>query len=217
MKYAIFQVDNTRQHYVDAIRNELSQDGEWDEVDVWCVDGRDPEQLAKAQDKWKFPVNIDGWAGRPTVGQLGIWYTVLNALEAGVEVTFEDDAILLPHFFNFEFHSRLEELPGDADFFSLFVPRNHDDMLKPRHDIGQPRVVRAYHPYGGVSMYWPEKGKEKFLSLVEQDGLFTQWDNQLYGYSWAGKVNGYTSKWMYPELVRITGHESSIVHETERL
>lgn len=213
MRYAIFQVDDSRQHYVDGIRNELSRDGHWEEIDVWCVDGRIPEQLAKAQAKWTYPIYMD----RPTVGQLGIWYTVLNALEAGVDVTFEDDAILLHHFFNFEFHSRLEELPDDADFFSLFVPRNRDDMLKPRHDIGQPRVCRAYHPYGGVSMHWTPKGRERFFELLDRDGMKDQWDNQLYGYSWAGEMQGYTSKYMWPELVRITGREQSIVQESERL
>jgi hypothetical protein len=214
MKYTIFQVDDSRQHYVDAIRRELSMWDGWDEVKTECVDGRIPEQLAAAQAKHPYEIVENRTMGFPLKGHLGIWYTVLNALEQAPIVTFEDDAILLDYF-GFEFMQRMKHLPNDADFFALFIPRDSDHMCLPRHDFGSTKLCRIYQPYGGVSMYYTEQGAKKIKKLLERDGLTDQYDNRLMNYAWHGELNGYTSKPSYPDLVRITGEETSIVQETE--
>lgn len=219
MKYTIFHVGDTRQHYIDDIRANLSQYPTWTEVHTQCVDGRIDEQLAEAQNKWSDikvapATNIGGF---PRRGHLGIWYTVLNAMEHGPVVTFEDDAILKEHLFELEFYDRFGQIPEDADFFSLFIPRDSDHMFKDRHDFGARSVCRAYQGYGGVSMYYTERGIERIMNLLRRDGLYNQYDNQLYNYSWHGELNGYTSKPSVPDLVRISGTEDSIVQETDQL
>jgi hypothetical protein len=214
LKYTIFQVDNSRQHYVDEIRREVSLWKDWEEVKTDCVDGRVPEQLALAQKKHPYAIHPNKTMGWPRLGHLGIWYTVLNALEQAPVVTFEDDAIVT-NAFGFEFKRRVSELPADADFFSLFLPRDSDHMYKSRHDYGGNMTCRIYQPYGGVSMYYPEIGAGRIKELLERDGLNHQYDNVLMNYSWHGELNGYTSKPNLFDLVRITGQETSIVQETE--
>lgn len=215
MKYTIFQVDDSRQRYVDHIRMEL-ESTDWEEVKTDCVDGRIPEQLAAAQAKHPYEVHPNATLGWPKFGHLGIWYTVLNAMDNGPVVTFEDDSILLSNFFAFEFGRRISELPDDADFFSLFLPRDNDHRYKPaKHDFGAHAMCRIYQPYGGVSMYYTERGIENIKRLLERDGLVHQYDNVLMNYSWQGELNGYTSKPQFIDLVRITGEETSIVQETE--
>lgn len=212
MKYTIFQVDDSRQHYVEEIRNEL--DG-WEEVSGLAVDGRVPEQLAVAQEKYPYEIIPNRTIHWPRFGHLGIWYGVLNALELAPIVTFEDDAILLSDWFRFEFDQRIRELPNDADFFALFTPRDSDHMFKPRHDYGRFKTCRVYQPYGGVSMYYTERGADRIKKLIERDGLRNQYDNTLMGYSWNGELKGYTSKPRHPDLVKITGQEVSIIQESD--
>jgi hypothetical protein len=181
----------------------------WDEIPNMAIDGRiTPVTLP-------YEVHPNETRGFPRAGHLGIWAGVLKAMEHAPLVTFEDDAILAD-IFGFEFNQRMKELPNDADFFSLFLPRDSDHMFQPKHEIsGLAKVCRAYQPYGGVSMYYTEQGVEKIKKLLERDGICDQYDNTLYNYSWHGELNGYTSKPRYHDLVRITGQETSIVQETE--
>lgn len=205
MKYTIFSVDDTRSHYTDKIRNTLS----WEQVTTNCVDGRVREQLEAAQKKHPYPINFDA-----RVGHLGIWYTVLNSLEHAPIVTFEDDAILGPEF-ETNFSWRVGELPGDFDFFSLFLPRDSDHMYNQSQSNGF-FTCRTYQRYGGVSMYYSKPGAEKIRGLLERDGLTGQYDDTLYAYAKAGELNGYCSKPSHSDLVYISGVDLSIVQETEK-
>lgn len=205
MKYAVFQIDKSRQHYVNQMERVLTGH---ERVPTECVDGRDPEQLKKAQEKWPFPVNYPA-----RVGQLGIWYTVLNAFEHAPIVTFEDDAILGQNFTG-EFWFRTRHLPSDADFYSLFLPRDSDHMYNDSMAVA-PNMTRVYQRYGGVSMMYTERGTQNILKLLERDGITGQYDDTLYAYAKAGELNGYCSKPSMTDLVYITGREFSIVQETD--
>jgi hypothetical protein len=211
MKYAIFSIGNARQHYIDAMHYQL---GNWDQIPVWCVDGSNPQALHKAALLHKYKVTVSE-SGLSRVGHFGIWYTVLNALEDAPIVTFEDDAILQPNFV-MEFTYRTSQLPEDADFFSLFLPRDSDHLYSPEMSVS-PSLCKVYQNYGGVSMYYTEQGAKKIKALLERDGLTDQYDDQLYKYAKAGELNGYTSKPELYDLVRITGMETSIVQESEKI
>lgn len=213
MNYVVFSVDDSRKHYTDRLRTQLAGSFWFNEIKTWCVDGRDPEELSRAQHKWTYDVSYNA-----RVGQLGIWYTVLNALSdsPGRLVTFEDDAILNPQFQNGLFWKITDNLPLDTDAFSLFLPRDQDDIYQRSASelwVGG-GVCKAYQRYGGVSMLWTPKGINKFFNLIARDGITDQWDNQLYAYGKAGEMNVYTQTPSNHVLVGISGTDTSIVQET---
>jgi hypothetical protein len=205
MKYTIFSVDDSRQHYIDMMTPKLEG---WEREQTDCVDGRISEQLQAAQEKFPYEVNYQA-----RLGQLGIWYSVLNALDHAPIVTFEDDALLHSNF-QWEFDARIAELPEDFDFFSLFIPRDSDHIYTTDRSAGW-FICKTYQRYGGVSMYYSENGAKKIKSLLERDGITGQYDDTLYEYSKRGELNGYCSKPIVQDLVYITGTEESIVQETE--
>ncbi|QWT29969.1 glycosyltransferase [Streptomyces phage TunaTartare] len=205
MKYTIFQIDDSRQHYVEMMKPKLAS---WERQQTECVDGRVSEQLKAAQEKFPYEVKYQA-----RVGQLGIWYTVLNALDNAPIVTFEDDALLNSNF-RAEFESRTAELPEDFDFFSLFIPRDSDHIYTRDKSAGW-FICKTYQRYGGVSMYYSKQGAQKIKSLLERDGITGQYDDTLYEYSKNGELNGYCSKPVVQDLVYITGAEPSIVQETD--
>jgi hypothetical protein len=151
----------------------------------------------------------------PRVGHLGIWYTVLNSFELAPHVTFEDDAILGANF-NLAWQMRFKEMPQDTDFFSLFLPRDSDHLYTKDHSVST-HLCRTYQRYGGVSMYYTRQGVEKIKALLTRDGITNQYDNTLYAYAKAGELNGYCSKPELSDLVYITGHEKSLVQDSEHL
>lgn len=221
MNFCIFSIDDSRRRYTDAIRARLSDNFWWAERKVWTVNGNDPEALHWAQDahRFQYKVNWKNDSG-PRKGHLGIWYSVLNALDWELTpiVTFEDDAILHPNF-NRNFWDITASLPRDTDAFSLFLPRDQDDVYRSRASelnvsLG---ICKAYQVYGGVSMLWTPQGAEKFQRLVRRDGIMDQWDNQLYGYARSGEMNVYTQPPGAQILVEISGREPSIVQESELL
>lgn len=205
MKYTIFNVDDSRQHYIDMMTPQLEG---WEREQTDCVDGRISEQLQAAQEKFPYEVKYQA-----RLGQLGIWYSVLNALDHAPIVTFEDDALLHSNF-QWEFEARIAELPEDFDFFSLFIPRDSDHIYTTDHSAGW-FICKTYQRYGGVSMYYSKNGARKIKSLLERDGITGQYDDTLYEYSKRGELNGYCSKPIVQDLVYITGTEESIVQETE--
>lgn len=207
MEYTIFSVDDSRQHYTTRIRQALPG---WNELALRCIDGRKPEQLQAAMDIYPYPVRYPA-----LVGQLGIWYGVMGALDHAPLVTFEDDALLNSNFLAV-FESRVKELPEDADFFSLFLPRDSDHMYSIDKSVSD-SLCKTYQRYGGVSMYYTEQGAKKIKALLERDGITGQYDDTLYHYSKTGELNGYCSKPSLPDLVYISGLEDSIVQETEYL
>jgi hypothetical protein len=214
VNYTIFSINDTRAHYKSAIHYQL---GNWDEWRNQAVDGSDPAVLEWARARYPYEVHIAPHR-LERVGQLGIWYSVLNALNIAWHmpiVTFEDDAILHPNFVP-EFHARINELPGDTDFFALFLPRDQDHVYTDELSVS-PMLCKAYQRYGGVSMYYTPQGARKIIRLLTRDGLTDQYDDQLFKYVKAGELNGYTSKPYFDDLVKITGFETSIVQESEKI
>lgn len=205
MDYTIFNVDSSRQHYIDMMKPKLHG---WADMNVYTVDGRKPEIFDEFREKHNYEIKYGA-----RLGHLGIWYSVLNALRDAPIVTFEDDA-LLHNNFQKEFEIRTAELPSDFDFFSLFIPRDSDHMYTPDFSAGH-YICRTYQRYGGVSMFYSEQGAEKIKSLLERDGITGQYDDTLYAYSKTGELNGYCSKPALQDLVYITGMEESIVQETD--
>lgn len=206
MKYAIYSVDDSRFQYVMKMKSQLKS---WNQAVVKCVDGRNMEELKEAIISRGYKIN------KPDirVGQLGVWHTFLNALDQAPIVTFDDDAILCEEFVE-TFDSRLTELPDDADFFSLFLARDSDHLYNETMSVSK-RLSKAYLRYGGASFYFTEQGKDKIHKLVRRDGIYMQYDDQLYTYVRNGELNGYCSKPNYTDLVYITGNELSIAQGTE--
>jgi hypothetical protein len=188
----------------------------WDEFHGLSVDCTDPKMLEFKKHSSPHAIHIEpGKLER--AGQLGIWFSVLNALAVAHEypiVTFEDDALLHANFVP-EFFDRIKQLPDDADFFALFIPRDSDHLYDNETMSVSAKLCRAYQNYGGVSMYYTPQGARKIMRLLDRDGLHEQYDNQLFDYVKAGELNGYTSKPYFPDLVYITGQEASIVQESE--
>lgn len=206
MRYTIYSVNDDRYQYKMKIRSKLRG---WDEVQIKCVDGRNPSELAAAIRSR----DIDIVKPDIRVGQLGVWYTFLNALDAAPIVTFDDDALLHEDFKN-EFYKRTNELPVEYDFFALFLPRDSDHMASPSNYFGN-YLTKAYARYGGVSFSFMTEGAEKIKYLVKRDGIRQQYDDQLYSYVKSGELKGFSSRPELPDLVSITGQELSIAQGTE--
>lgn len=212
MNYTIFSIDDRRRHYTDAIRQQLGNSFWWNEVPTYCYDGSDETDLINACTSFQYAVRAPGIKK----GQLGIWYTVLQAMYFHGDdpfVTFEDDAILHPAF-NDIFWMVTSELPRDTDAFALFLPRDQDHVWEPRMSRGN-HISVAYQRYGGVSMLWTPRGVRRFQDLIRRDGITDQWDDQLFKYAKSGEMSVYTQKPSSPILVEITGQEESIVQESE--
>lgn len=213
--YTIHSIDDSRAHYKDRINDAVNgarQPGGWVRCVSECVDGRNESQLKRAQEKHPYEINFPG----AKLGHLGIWYTVLNSLHYAPLVTFEDDAMLHPDFLN-EFNRRVADLPEDFDFFSLFLPRDQDNVYygsKGLYEVNE-NISKVYARYGGVSMYYSKKGAEKIKALLVRDGITGQYDDMLYAYAKAGELNGYCSPPNLSDLVYISGWDVSIVQETD--
>lgn len=210
-RYTIFSVSEARRNYTDPIRKTLRENG-WAELYTRCVDARRSNDV-------ELEIALRGIKVNPvkplTRGEIGVWMTVLNGVQNAPVVTLEDDAIMGTEFYA-GFETALAELPEDADFFSLFIPRDSDHLFTEEYNIGHSRVCRAYQEYGGVSMYITLSGARRIMQLVDRDGILRQWDNQLYDYAKAGELNGYTSMPSVSDLVYISGSEQTTVHNTER-
>lgn len=208
MRYTIFSIDDSRKHYTDRIERYLFSLG-WHYRSTEKCNGSHAPSLQKNIERHGYEINFPD----AKVGHLGIWYTVLNSFELAPHVTFEDDAILGANF-SLNWRLRSKYIPEDTDFFSLFLPRDSDHLYTEEHSVNK-YVCKTYQRYGGVSMYYTERGVEKIKALLKRDGITGQYDDVLYAYSKAGELNGYTSKPKYADLVFISGRENSIVQETE--
>lgn len=209
MRYTIFTLgDKSREHYVRAIERQLFG-SDWTYLSTKKVNGRIPHLLEEAIAEHGYDINYDA-----KVGQLGIWYTVLNSFELAPHITFEDDAILGPNF-NLNWMLTLRQMPKDTDFFSLFLPRDSDHLYDSTMSVNS-RITKVYQRYGGVSMYYTPAGVEKIRALLKRDGITAQYDDTLYAYAKAGELNGYCLKPTRADLVYISGEEDSIVQETPK-
>lgn len=218
MNYAIMTLGNPeRKHYVDAMENILKA-GKWTRHYPVVCNGNDPEDLASHVDMWHLDINFP----LAQKGHLGIWYSVLNTLHkmhySKIDrlITFEDDALLNTDLI-YEWDVRSQSIPDDADFFSLFLPRDQDSVYYgdvERYYVND-HVCKVYQRYGGVSMMYTRKGAKKIMELLEQEGITGQYDDSLYMWAKAGLLNGYTSPPNLSDLVYITGEEPSIVQNTD--
>ena len=231
MKYTIITIDNSREEYKRNIRQKITT---VPEVFVECVDGRVPGVIEKylADNPW---LDIPSTCYL-TRGEIGVWLSVINVLKQVDEttITIEDDAVVHPEFSTKIFDV---EFPEGMDFFSLFVPRDHDDwfyykkeldgqgnILNPKavhweagyfgYMTDNPAVVKPYQRYGGVSMVYTPKGAKRILKLLERDGIIDQYDNYLYQMARLGELDGYTHHPKWPDLVWIKGGRS-LTHESE--
>jgi hypothetical protein len=211
MKYTVFRIDNSRDRFSIPLERYLTTKMSWQYRSTEKVNGSHKESLHKNIDRHGYEINWKKETG-PLVGQLGIWYTVLNSFELAPHVTFEDDAILDTNF-GLNWNIRFRQLPKDTDFFSLFIPRDSDHLWDESLSVSR-HITRTYQRYGGVSMYYTKQGVEKIKELLSRDGITGQYDDTLYAYSKSGELNGYCSKPSLPDLVYITGEEDSIVQET---
>ena len=228
MRYVIVSIDNTRQGYKEAIRARLEG---WTEVFIPAVNGnRDVEINAYLEYHNVPPITFPGLK----VGQLGRWLSFLNHLEKlDGEPLFviEDDGILSRDFID-KVTPLLNDMPADADFFSLFVPRNRptqvysggmypafggpsNGTIMPEWNIGHDIIVRAHQPYGGVGMFLYPSMYEKIKEMLARESITGQFDDVIYARSQAGVLNGYSIVPDMPDLVNIIPGIPSTVHETK--
>ena len=113
-------------------------------------------------------------------------------------------------------------MPANADFFSLFIPRNRPaevyvvgGIINPLYDIGHNILVRTHQPYGGVAMFLYPGMKEKVFADMKERGICGQFDDELYLLSAEGKINGYSVVPDMPDLAWIIPGIPSTVHETK--
>lgn len=206
MKYTIFQVDDSRQDNVDTIRERMVG---WEEYPNVAVNG------LKLADDNKYVKYVPRYIGM-TLGQLGVWASFQHALSLAPILTLDDDAILERNA-SIIASKYVEWLPDDADFFALYTPPQFASMYKEsKHSLGIGDICRAYQPNGAVAMYYTEQGRDRISELLARDGMQTQYDNQLFNYSWYGELNGYGLK---PGLSPVAHDDfaPSIVQSSKRI
>lgn len=227
MRYTLVSLDDKRWEFKRNIRAVLTG---WDHVEIPAVDGRDDQTLTETLAKRGNPKV--GYPGA-TVGQIGRWLTFLDHLDFVAKtdeplLVVEDDSILANDF-TIRFPQVEADVPDNADFFSLFVPRNKPadiyenqyvgpvalSRIKAEYYTGSDYVVKTYQPYGGVCMVLYPSLAEKMFSLVARNGIKMQFDDYLYHLSDRGTLNGYTVVPDMPDLAWITGKEESTVHTTK--
>ena len=202
MRYTVINVDESRQIYVNAIHETMRGHTH---VPTVAVDARDPQQLIAAREKYPYPIHTGLWT--PKNGMIGVWYSMLNVWEHGGPIIhFEDDSMIHPNFHE-ELEKRLAQMPADTDFMSLFLPLDHaHDYTYDKHVTED--LARPYNTYGGVSMYFTERGVEKIMALVKEQGITCQWDDWLYRMARNYRLNGYVPKPTAEPLVSIFVLES---------
>ena len=228
MEYTIWKINDSRDKYVKNITDTI----ELRRTQTLCVDGSDQELVDRELSLRNLEGRLDYLN---TSGELGVWLTFINAMEYCVErgtplLTIEDDAVLGDKFMQ-QFYERIRELPRDFDFFSLFIPRDHDHWAKYSPDMDENGIItngeakyvgplrcrvseklfKPWQRYGGVSMLWSPAGAKKVLDLI-QTSVFGQWDEYVYAGSRTGKLNGFTSNPAMSDLVYIRSEEQSLVH-----
>jgi|SRR6478736_1709701 len=175
-----------------------------------AVDARIPEQMAAAREKHRVAIHTDLWT--PKAGHIGVWYSMLNAWDHGGPLLhFEDDAILHPRFHEV-LEERMSQLPSNTDFYSLFIPRDSDHLYLESMSRSED-LTRPYASYGGVSMYFTERGIDKIHKLLKEQGIWCQWDDWLYRLASNYRLNGFVSKPSKEDLVTITGLVPSIAQD----
>ena len=217
MRFTIPHIGDARMDYIVNARDILSE--RWTEVHIPAVNGSIKDELRAGLSRHNNPnINYDA-----KVGQLGRWLTFLDhvdTLDEGPLFVVEDDAIVDTDFFSV-IDDLLYAVPTNADFFSLFIPRNRtrevfvEGRINPVYDIGDEFVVRAHQPYGGVAMVLYPPLKRHIKELLDRDGINKQFDDYLYEQSQMQNLQGFSVVPNMQDLVWIDGGIPSTVHETE--
>lgn len=236
MKFTIFYINDDRKAMRESIINRCKREY----VRIPAVDGSN-EDLVPLLKEFNLEDSVKHHHRPYRKGELGIWLTVLRAVKWCAEneealLTFEDDAVIQTDF-NSKFESRLEHLPEDFDFLSLFVPRDHYHWYGYEKEldengyvikgmarkIGQSEpnpywvnsfICKTWQRYGGVSMLYSPDGAKKILKLIDSEGISWQYDEWMYRHQRLGNLNGYAFHPGKSDIVR-TKPCPTIIHRTE--
>lgn len=210
-QYTIISIDDSRETKKANIRKAMPID----EVFIDCIDGKDPSELARAQEKWS---DIKQHNPRKA-GELGIIYSTLNAVEYardhGNLLTFEDDAVLLTSDFWNTLNRYLENAPQDADFISISLPNEQrTERYNKSFDIDHPYLCKTFNTYNNVCVVWMQRGAQRVIDMFKANGIIDHVDNTYLDAARDGRLNGYSIR---PELdiVSIVAGDPTLVHETE--
>ena len=241
IEYTILSIDDSREAKKQRIRDTIK---DFKEVQVEAINGHVRDNLYNYlrdhDDVGLIDVNI--W--RPKAGELGVWFSNINAWthaansDAEALIVFEDDAMIAPEFDDYV-HQCLGEVPDDWDFFALFIPENQkgDFNYYTAFDAGGEHVpglrqyvpggsnqwkikgnkvvARAYQTYSCVAMMYSKQGAQKLLKRVEETTLFTPVDCYLYILAHTDRLNGYQPLPDYDRFVEIDWKAPSLIHKTE--
>jgi hypothetical protein len=209
VNYCILSINDDRKAYKDRIRATVGLP----EVSIPTFNAHENDPMAELERRGLRVTQ--GW--RPKIGELGIWLSTINVWQHCIDtgdtvVLFEDDAIPDPNF-NGIFAHLASLLPESYDFMAVWVPDNqrndyyldlkYDSTGAPRTGRGwiaeeysvfrteHPDLAKAYQGYGGVSLMFTPAGSEKFMRLVQEQGLWSTCDCYLFIAAHAGWVDGY--------------------------
>lgn len=248
MKYAIMSIDESRSAKKTAIRNTISA---WKEIKFPCVNGHNREELKKFQleNPWVWMsysrTHRDTWTAK--AGELGVWYSTINAwkwiaVRPNEEylIVLEDDALLDPAF-DFYAQEIIDNTPPDFDFITLFVPPNQKEdyycwtPIEPddgfpdlKHRIRVPPdgpdqwkvndiVAKAYPNYSNVAMVYSSKGAQNLMAEVKRRGIFTPVDCFVYQIANLEEIKGYAPHPKYKDFVSVDWKAPTLIHETEKV
>ncbi len=181
---------------------------------TWGVEFIDGHEASIGTLQGKFKVD-DIWH-EAKIGEVGLWFSFLNACKYAADnnktlLVFEDDAIITSHNFKEDLERLLEQVPDDADAFSVMSPSNqqvtayiewinrdsgmgiqHSDIAPPYRVPGAHLICKAYQGYSFVSMIYTPKGAKKILRRVQKTGMYTPADCWLFEQAEQGHLDVYT-------------------------
>lgn len=194
MKYTIISVSDRRDHYKQAIREELSEHEEITNV-RFC--GPDDDKIGRMKE---YGLDFDPSHWHPQTGELGIWLSSYACWQWCVDNNeplryFEDDALIKPGFddwYNGLFEPDFVGIPLTPDAISLIVPFNqyNDFTLQyfkpnsmmaypdgaPDNLVGYQKMCRAYQGYCNVAMELYPSGAAKLIDAAQRYGIYTPVD-----------------------------------------
>lgn len=226
-EYTIISIDDSRAGNKQEIRNSL----DWKEANIEFVDGKNPQELYAAKQKW---TSIDT-PGPFKAGEFGIFYSVLNCLDYAAHndglLYFEDDAIVQDNFQD-RIENYLNELPSNADLFALWSPLNQQydfDNVSNYNNVGEPiyeahqgsifnyghnEMSRLWQGYGNVCMYFSRRGAEKLLKYITCKGFFSPIDCLICIATHGGYLNGYSLKPNITPLIEYNWERLTTIHNS---
>jgi GR25 family glycosyltransferase involved in LPS biosynthesis len=235
--YTIISINDDRAENKARLRKTFH---EYPEAFVMSVDGRKIKELAAAR---RAHPDIKKTSPR-RLGELGIWFSQLNAWKMLMEsdkfdhlIVLEDDAIPTENCAEV-IKEYLAYLPEDYDMLSLWVPENQkadyytnyvfdwdgnssalgggEDTRDgaPCFRIDNSVLANAYQGYGGVATIYSKKGAEKFYALAKGEGLFTTSDCFLFINIHRGIIKGYAPRPDAKEAFGYNWHAPTNIQDT---